>query len=168
MKDIKLTFKHLQLELDNYCRDVQRIYKEKLIKDKKQTSGELLNNFSVSAKFENTEIIVQVNAPEYFKYVEEGRSPGKQPPPESIQKWIQVKGITPTADKNGKLPTEKSLAYLIGRKIGQEGIKPGNQLANTVEELKYTYQKRFKDALQLDFNDYSLQLIKEIHNMLNK
>lgn len=167
MKDIKIQYKHLQLELDNYCRDVERIYKNKLANGGKIASGNLVNNFEVKAALFDNNIVVSINTLEYFKYVEEGRSPGKFPPPDSIERWIETKGIEPKADENGKLPSQKSLAYLIGRKIATEGIEPTHYLAETQQELDQIYAKRFKQALQLDFNDYSSQLASEIHNMLN-
>jgi hypothetical protein len=51
----------------------------------------------------------------YLMTLENGRGPGKPPPTEPILKWIQQRGINPDDI------SQKSLAYLIARKIGNEG-----------------------------------------------
>lgn len=50
-----------------------------------------------------------------------GRPPGKQPPSEAIEQWIQKKGI---AARLGNEISLGSLAYLIARKIAKNGWKP--------------------------------------------
>ena len=54
-----------------------------------------------------------------------GRRPGKQPPIKAIEDWIKAKGIKPIEDKM----SISSLAYLIARKIANEGTKKENNLA---------------------------------------
>lgn len=53
----------------------------------------------------------------YIMTLETGRKPGRQPPVEPIQKWLQQRGIQP------RDISQKSLAYLIARRIGREGTK---------------------------------------------
>lgn len=50
-------------------------------------------------------------------WLEHGRNPGKQPPKDAILDWMKVKGI--------RLPEKeaKQVAFLIARKIGQQGTK---------------------------------------------
>jgi hypothetical protein len=50
----------------------------------------------------------------YFTVLETGRKPGKRPPISVIEQWIKDKPIA--SDIN-----PKSLAFLIARKIGEEG-----------------------------------------------
>jgi hypothetical protein len=91
--------------------------------------------------------------------IEEGRKPGKAPPPDVLLKWVRRKGIggnalsiktrralvvgiTRTRERGGRLRTraqsllakQKSIAFLIGRKIAKEGLprstgfKPSHKL----------------------------------------
>lgn len=50
----------------------------------------------------------------YITVLEDGRKPGKFVPPEVILKWVQDKPVTSTLPK-------KSLAYLINKKLAEEG-----------------------------------------------
>jgi hypothetical protein len=52
----------------------------------------------------------------YIGVLEDGRRPGKFPPRNKIESWIQSKGIIP----RGKISISQ-LAYLIARKISMEG-----------------------------------------------
>lgn len=52
---------------------------------------------------------------DYFYFQVFGRRPGKQPPIQSIEEWIEAKGIEPVGI------SVKSLAFLIARKIGRLG-----------------------------------------------
>lgn len=52
---------------------------------------------------------------DYTEMLEDGRKPGKRPPVEIIEKWIEDKGIVP------RDITVSSLAFLIARKIGEKG-----------------------------------------------
>ena len=57
---------------------------------------------------------LQVFGAGYIFILEDGRKPGKMPPLEEIKRWISVKPVS------SDIPID-SLAYLIGRKISQEG-----------------------------------------------
>lgn len=89
----------------------------------------------------------ELSGADYYYYLVNGRRPGKQPPPESILAWMQSKGI------HGDYISDKSLAYLIGRKIGQLGTdiylhkRPGLSLAEIIE----TNNKEFADNLRVTY-----------------
>lgn len=59
-----------------------------------------------------------------FEYLA-GRRPGKQPPIQAIEKWLDDKGIRPIEARM----SVSTLAYLIARKIAKEGTKKENNLA---------------------------------------
>ena len=105
---------------------------------------------------------------DYYAFVEKGRkSGGKFPPLNVIEKWIQDKRIRPE-NRGGRLPTQKQLAFLIGRKIAEEGIKPGNYEINTIKELNDIYVEKTKDALDIDLEEYQLKVLDEINVMFGK
>ena len=59
---------------------------------------------------------------EHYTYqLENGRRAGKFPPIQAIEEWVKQKGIVATDI------SQKSLIFLISRKIANEGIKIPNQ-----------------------------------------
>jgi len=53
----------------------------------------------------------------YLRFMMYGRGPGKQPPPDRMLAWVKKNPEL----LSGSDISEKSLAFLIGRKIGREG-----------------------------------------------
>lgn len=51
----------------------------------------------------------------YLYTLETGRKPGKMPPIDNIEDWLKQRGINPPDI------TQRSLAFLIARRIGREG-----------------------------------------------
>ena len=89
------------------------------IKNKSLVSGYPAPNASgrlaESIRYEVADNILRVYAEDYIYYLQYGRKPGKFPPVNVIREWVQTKlGITDEKERN-------SIAYLIGRKIANEG-----------------------------------------------
>lgn len=100
-------------------------------------------------------ISAKLYAPDWFKYMIYGRGPGKQPPPDKMLSWVQKNpDIFASARNKFKYITEKGLAFLVGRKIGNEGTdiyqgkKKGVDLLGAMEknmpELKKDIAKEIK------------------------
>ena len=167
MNDVEqLELNNVRKILDEYCNAFKNLYKGKLINDGKSATGNLIKSVDTSLQFSGTTINVVLNVLDYFRWVENGRKPGKFPPIAKIKQWIKDKPIIPHEDDNGRLPTEEQLSFLIGRKIANEGIKPGNQLKNTVSELNAIYIEKLKAALIADFGVYQLKILKDINKMI--
>jgi hypothetical protein len=81
---------------------------------------------------------------DYIYYLENGRRPGKRPPKDVIRKWIDDKGIVPRDNIS-----KDSLAYLIARKMGEEGSTiykaGGSDLVSGI------FNDKFVDSLQSEF-----------------
>jgi hypothetical protein len=82
---------------------------------------------------------------DYFYYLDHGRGPGKFPPVDKIRDWVSSKlGIT------GK--EINSIAYLIGRKISNEGSEIykdnslGIELDRLIDETLEELNKELPDA----------------------
>lgn len=160
-----MEFENLFRTLREYASLAVSEYKQRLLDDDKKASGQLINSVSSEIKVGSDAFTVVLNLAEYWKYVEDGRKPGKFPPPKAILKWIQVKPVIPRPI-HGKLPTKEQLAFLIGRKIATEGIEPGNQLKETVDSLNARYIPKLQAALEEDFTDYVIKTYNEIGKMI--
>ena len=91
---------------------------------------------------------VTFNAPEYWKYANYGRPPGKMPPVSAIEEWITRKRIVP--ESNTSTPNVTSLAYVIARKIGKEGTKGTKFLEKSLDEQKEYWMSTISAAIGED------------------
>ena len=130
-------FKRLQEALAQYAQAIADQYKTNLESSGRRASGELISSVNTNVTVDGNEFVIELQLEDYWKYVEEGRGPGGFPPVNKILEWIKLKPILPYPDKNGKLPTENQLAFLIGRKIANEGFEGTNDLSNTMEDVDY-------------------------------
>lgn len=80
-------------------------------------------------------------AADYLKYLVFGRGPGKFPPPEKMLKFVQDNPeILESMKRIWQYTTERSAAYVIGRKIAREGTdiytgkKPGIDFLGVIEK----------------------------------
>lgn len=145
-------FKHLQEALAQYAQAITDRYKQNLESSGRRASGELISSVNSKVTVNGNEYAIELNLEDYWYYVENGRGAGKFPPPDKILQWIKVKPILPTPMSNGKLPTEKQLAFLIGRKIANEGFEGTHDLDNTMKEVDY--EQIIQDALDMDMMEY--------------
>ena len=108
------------------------VYKQELQNNK--ATGSLANTASYMTKFDGRYLTISLNLQYYWKYVEDGTKP-HFPPVEDILQWIKVKPVLPRKH-NGKLPTQKQLAYLISRKISKVGTKAYKPLKKAMSRFK--------------------------------
>lgn len=132
-----IEFKNLQEALAQYAQAIADKYKTNLESSGRRATGQLITSVNTVVVVNENEFAIDLNLEDYWKYVEEGRGAGKFPPPDKILEWIRVKPILPTPLANGKLPTEQQLAFLIGRKIANEGFEGTHDLQHTMEEVDY-------------------------------
>lgn len=144
--------------LDEYAEKAKELYKRKLTDKGINASYKLLNSVETVVRRNDDEFIVTINLEDYWIYVENGRGPGKFPPIDKILEWIRVKPVIPYTDSRGRLPTEEQLAFLISRKIAEQGTEGRNVLYETVDELNRYYLPKLQQALDRDFNIMSYEI----------
>lgn len=149
MNDIQLQFTHLKNALTDYAMALQSRYKDNLLQSDRVASGVLINSIQYQLDFQDKLFTVSLNLEDYWKYVENDTRP-HFPPPNKILEWIKIKPVLPRPNKNGKLPTPKQLAYLIGRKISKEGTKGSKDLERTLSQLNADYEEIISEALDKD------------------
>ena len=122
-------------DIINICAEIANIYKKKMEQADYNPAGELMN-FQWYTEYNNNTWILWFRLPEYWYYAENGRGPGKFPPPEAILKWVEFKRLVPST--RGKAISTKQLVYLISRKIAREGTQGKHLLEQTIEEAYNT------------------------------
>lgn len=125
MEDIKWT--HLLEVLDRYGMYFCEEIKKRLLQDKSNATGNLANSFTYTYGVDGDTYWVEVEMEDYWKYVNDGRKPGKMPPVEKIRDWCLVKPVRP--QPYTYTPSVKSLAFLIQRSIKQKkGYAPPRRI----------------------------------------
>ena len=128
-------------------------------------SYKLLNSVETVVRRNDDEFTVTINLEDYWIFVENGRKPGRFPPIDKILEWIRIKPVIPYSDSRGRLPTEEQLAFLIARKIAEQGTEPKNVLAETITELNSIYLPKLQQALDRDFNRFSYEIISYVSSI---
>lgn len=137
-------------------------------------SGNLSESIVVSpVKFMGGNYSIEINMDKYWKWVENGRSPGRRPPVASIMKWIKDKqlrlddkgttargykreGTLISASKkkvklgDRKVSILEATAYKIAAKIGKYGTKATNFLSDAIDDNKDDLAKEMIKALKRD------------------
>ena len=144
--------------LNEYAERAEELYKRKLTDKGINASYKLLNSVETVVRRNDDEFIVTINLEPYWYYVENGRKAGRFPPIDKILEWIRIKPITPYSDSRGRLPTEEQLAFLISRKIAEQGTEGRNVLYETVDELNRYYLPKLQQALDRDFNRFYYEI----------
>ena len=144
--------------LGEYAEKAKELYKRKLTDKGINASYKLLNSVETTVKRGDDTFTVVINLEPYWYYVENGRKAGRFPPIDKILEWIRIKPITPYSDSRGRLPTEEQLAFLIARKIANEGTEGRNVLYETLSELNNYYLPKLQQALDRDFARFSYEI----------
>lgn len=155
-EDTLMAFPRTQAVLEEFARDIREGYRDKLFRDGHYTTlGEevrLVDSVKMEIRLSGTVYAVTMRLNDYWKYVEEDTSP-HWPPPDAILRWVTIKPVLPRPDANGRIPSPKSLAYLIGRKISREGTEGSHALRETKDAVIPLYLNRITVALAQDSAD---------------
>lgn len=163
-----LNFDNIAKTLEEYAQEVRNTYQDKLIKGERIASGKLLNSIEYNITRGENEFVVSLSLEHYWKYLEYGVSgadnesspfanPGWKAYP-AILEWIKVKPVLPRPGKNGRLPSQKSLAYLITRSIVKNGTQPGGEMKDAIDEVN----ERYREKLVLAFRQDSENIMRVI------
>ena len=109
------------------------IYRKKMDAADYNKQGELYN-FKWTTEWKDNLFEVYFDLPPYFHFAENGRRPGRFPPPDAILKWVQFKRIVPRPGRNGKVPSTNQLVYLISRKIATKGTEGKHLFEKTLDD----------------------------------
>ena len=149
-------FRHTMKALNDFGNFIITTYKSQL-EAEEMNNGELYSTIKYSVSAGNSGWVISVSLANYWKYIEYGRRPGKMPPLEVIEKWIDVKQIKPHSMtlKSGKtvIPTPPQLPFLIARSIGRRGIAPKPLFQKSFEAAKQQFIQVIKDAITQDIKE---------------
>lgn len=115
------------------CNQIADIYRKKMDAADYNKQGELYN-FKWTTEWKDNLFEIAFDLPPYFHFAENGRRPGKFPPPDAILKWVQFKRLVPRPGRDGKVPSTNQLVYLISRKIATKGTEGKHLFEKTLDD----------------------------------
>lgn len=149
---------HVQAVMEEMAIAIRNEYQDNLIRNDRIASGDLLNNIEYEVTRGDFTYTIYVKMKDYWYYVENGRKAGKWPPIDNILRWITVKPVLPRPNAEGKLPTPQQLAFLIARKIGEEGTEGTQDLRKATDTIWDTFEDRLYEAIDEDVDAAFIQI----------
>lgn len=166
--DQLIDFTELQQVLQDLANDIRDNYKEHLQFNDRWTERGVPSGYSQrlidSVK---TQVVVGDRAWEitmtlndYWKYVEDDTKP-HFPPVSKLLEWVNIKPVIPRPDSRGRIPSPKSLAFLIGRAISEHGTKGSHDLEKVKDGVIPFYKEKLATALGHDVGVYIRKIMVE-------
>lgn len=149
---------HVQAVMEEMAIAIRNEYQDNLIRNDRIASGDLLNNIEYEITRGDFTYTIYVKMKDYWYYVENGRKAGKWPPIQNILDWIKIKPVLPRPNAEGKLPTPQQLAFLIARKIGEEGTEGTQDLRKATDTIWDTFEDRLYEAIDEDVDAAFIQI----------
>ena len=163
--DDLLNFDNLRAVLEEYGKAVAQQYRANLQRDGRPASGDLERSITTRVVVDGKDFVVQMDLNAYWKYIEygtkgwfTGNTSRKFPPPGVIFNWISIK---PGFPRPATIPEQKSLAYLIGRKIRDFGTKGRADLTEAKMEVTEQWKDKIAEALGHDMQYYIRKVLAQ-------
>lgn len=168
-----MEWKNTKLILDTFGKQFIDAYRAGLDEKNANASRDLYNSLNFEIKIGEQSISLDILLNDYWKYLEYGCKgektsypeayyPAHYPPVKAIEEWIRIKPVIPE-QKNGKLPTQKQLAYMIVNSIHNQGIKPRFIFRDAGESIWEQLKDALDEAIEKDVENN----IKEINKIFD-
>ena len=168
-----MEWENTKLILDEFGKQFIDAYRAGLDAKNANASRDLYNSLDFEIKIGDQNISLDIELNDYWKYLEYGCKgeetsypeayyPAHFPPTSAIEEWIKIKPVIPE-QRNGKLPTQKQLAFLIARSIHKQGIEPRFIFRDAGDSV----WEQLKDALEEAITKGVNNSIKEIFKIFD-
>lgn len=155
-KEELMSFPRTVEVLGHLADDVRAGYIDQLKKHGHPTkygTDRLSDTITAEVTMDGRAFTASLNMNYYWKYLEEGTRP-HWPPSSAILNWVQIKPVIPRPDGNGRIPTQKQLAFLISRKIAEHGTEGTHGFETAREAILPAYYEKIEQALAEDVGAY--------------
>lgn len=161
METDTLTLTHTAAVLTDYATALLEAYKAHHVESGRPASHLLLDTAAAVVDTGDGWVEVSLRLQDYWKYIEFGTAP-HWPPRDAIERWIEVKPVVPYPDSRGRIPSTRQLAYLICRKIAEEGTEGSEDLLDAVEQVNAEYDRRIEEAVAADLEDIAGDMLRTL------
>ena len=127
----------------------------------KVKTGALYNSINVS--FDPNSNKMKVSMLDYWRYVNDGRKPGKYVPLEPLMDWMRTKGMNRDPKGRFKKFNIKGAAFAVSASIKKFGIRPTNFYDDSFDILIDSFDDPNGPAAQLglDLQQFLINILKE-------
>lgn len=161
-----IDFAELRQVLQDLANDIRDNYKEHLQWNDRWTekgvpsgySQRLIDSVKTQVVVGDRAWEVTMTLNDYWKYVESDTKP-HFPPVSKILEWIRIKPVIPRPGRDGRIPSQQSLAFLIGRSISEHGTKGSHDLQAVKDGVIPWYKEKIAIALGHDMEHYIRKLV---------
>lgn len=173
-----MEWENTKLILDEFGKQFIDAYRSGLDEKDANASRDLYNSLNFEIKLGEQSISLDILLNDYWKYLEYGCKgeetsypeayyPAHFPPTSAIEEWIRIKPVIPD-QRNGKLPTQKQLAFLIARSINEKGIEPRFIFRDAGESVWGQLKDALEDAITKDVKNNIREVFKIFDFRKNK
>lgn len=150
---------------DVYTYSIESRYKQNILNSDKVVTGNLIDSIKVRYRTSGYIIDIYLDELNYGYWVNNGRKAGRFPPVDAMLDFVRLKPIMAKPDKKGKLPTEKQLAFLVGRSIAEKGFNGVFAIDDALASTRLEYQDELNSIFASDMIAEIGDEFKKIRNV---
>jgi hypothetical protein len=130
------------------------------VRNMKIKTGFLYNSIKVEFNEDQDEIVVSMA--DYWRFVNDGRKPGKYVPIKPLMAWIRTKGFNKNKE-TGKFEkfSIKGMAYGVSKNIYKFGIAPTYFYDNAFNKFITVFEDESVKALGIDIGNFFEKVVEE-------
>lgn len=156
-----MNWNHLKETLNQYADFLEQSAKANM-----PQHYELKDKISFQVQIGSKTFDIAFLGPEYWKWANYGRGPGKMPPSAPIEKWIEKRGILPRSGHD--TPTaRKGLAFVIRRKIGKEGTHGSHFLEKSLQDQADHWFDEITNAIAQDITEEITEFLSPLNGNIS-
>ena len=173
---------NVKKEIDKFRNAVVKEAKNNLKKQGKSSSGNLYNSIDSELEvYKTNNFRLSFSLGDYGEFVDKGvrgKKEGRWKTPyrfgsgthkgswgkftNSLEKWIQVKGIKGRDKKTGRFISNKSLSILIARSIYNKGLKPSLFFTKPFEKHFKKVSNELTEAFGLEIDEFMRYTLRNL------
>lgn len=158
--DISIQYPELVAELQLISNEFVSEYRTLLLQRSTSQSAALADSMLAEVITDERTVHIAVQLYAYWRWIEDGRGPGKQPPLQSIVEWVERSELANEAAQAGM--TVRQMAFLIARKIGREGTQGKHIIFDIMETRIFEWTQRLTIAVTRDIKIIALNTVKSL------
>ncbi len=159
--DVSSEYPRLFAEMERIAEEFVGEYRSTLMQRAITPAPAIAETMTAAASANDSKVSLEVTLNAYWRWIEHGRGPGKQPPLDAILEWVNKTQLQNEAAGEGI--TARQMAFLIARKIGREGTEPKWVLFDLMQKNVPLWKQRLASAAREDVVNMANEIFKKLN-----